>query len=794
LEKPKAFPWALVDDDWYDWGRGKKKHSKDKRKAQGSHAETNEPKEDISGTRKTVSFRGSNNRRQLPPVPHELRDGPARYLSARSTHSIATYSGFNQSIHDRTDEASDDDCSQNSDRSLSDSRMKGMDDNSARPPVPSEQQRQRPNELNSSSFVSPLNDRRSSYAGLPMSSDMNTFNPFYAMMPYQPSGLYPPIPGHHLYPPPFYSPGSALSRVPERGDDRIAPLEAQLRAMHQQIAHQEITRAKEKAEEERRRELEEQARAKEKAEEKRSRELEEEARANAKEEEEQAKRRFVNLERLERFIEKQNEKALQLETRAQNAEATADKAARQLAEVKRTAQHSASEQQQALKLAQETAERATRIATEAEQVASKKQSDAMKFVQKEVETAAKLRTECEERAAKLRTEHEERAAKLRTEHEERAAKLRIEYEERLKAEIDAKEKAETAQKEAERKVQELRATQQQNVPAWTHTHFAPTREIYVEEDLSSVASSQDSSSTITDTVTQATESTPRTRSGIVRVNQEDLDSDPSQMIIFPSRMGWKEHEYKVLTKSMLRFGFRPLVEEGAETPCVPSQFYERPGSGGCGLRGTALWHPPGPSLASDLYTSFLKSGWKPSYVRSNGKHHPLLRICDLELTGHVKEYGETWFLGRQPVHVILFTINYIPQAMIDDPSHLDHQYAEEGKLYISKEWVEKDALDEIGYKYTILPDWRVSLDPKLTHADIETAVARSFLLRETRLRKRYRDFTPSGNSSNRRIEDLGSELGDARSSSGSLLSVNKPSRFRSFMSRSNSRASGASQV
>jgi len=131
--------------------------------------------------------------------------------------------------------------------------------------------------------------------------------------------------------------------------------------------------------------------------------------------------------------------------------------------------------------------------------------------------------------------------------------------------------------------------------------------------------------------------------------------------------------------------------------------------------------------------------------------------------------------------------------MIDDPSQLDQQHAEEGKLYISKEWVEKDALDEIGYRYTFLPDWRVSLDPKLTHADIETAVARSFLLRETRLRKRYREFTPSRNSSIGRIDDLGSSSSSARSSSASLLSVNKPSRFRFFMSRSNSRVGGASQ-
>lgn len=127
--------------------------------------------------------------------------------------------------------------------------------------------------------------------------------------------------------------------------------------------------------------------------------------------------------------------------------------------------------------------------------------------------------------------------------------------------------------------------------------------------------------------------------------------------------------------------------------------------------------------------------------------------------------------------------------MIDDPSQLDHQYAEEGKLYISKEYVEKDVLDEIGYQYTMLPDWRVSLDPKLTHADIETIVARSFLLRETRLRKQYRDSSLLSNSSIRKLEDLGSSSGSARSSSTSLSFASKTSRLRALINRSSSRTS-----
>ena len=117
---------------------------------------------------------------------------------------------------------------------------------------------------------------------------------------------------------------------------------------------------------------------------------------------------------------------------------------------------------------------------------------------------------------------------------------------------------------------------------------------------------------------------------------------------------------------------------------------------------------------------------------------------------------------------------------------------EEGKLYISREWVEVEALDELGYKHRVMSDWRVSLDPTLTHADIETAVARSFLLKESRLRKKYRNFALAPSPQNRRIHELGSEFGDGKTFVGSTSSVNKMSRLRSFMSRSNSRSTVSS--
>lgn len=138
------------------------------------------------------------------------------------------------------------------------------------------------------------------------------------------------------------------------------------------------------------------------------------------------------------------------------------------------------------------------------------------------------------------------------------------------------------------------------------------------------------------------------------------------------------------------------------------------------------------------------------------------------------------------------TIDYIPQASTDSAARDDHRYMGEGKLYISKEWVETDTLDELGYKHRVLSDWRVSLDPALTHADIETAVARSFLLRESRLRKKYRNFAAVSPSPAPRIHEVSSEFGDSKEFGASTSSVNKVSRWRSFIARSNSRSTGSS--
>ncbi|KAF2431462.1 hypothetical protein EJ08DRAFT_189211 [Tothia fuscella] len=189
----------------------------------------------------------------------------------------------------------------------------------------------------------------------------------------------------------------------------------------------------------------------------------------------------------------------------------------------------------------------------------------------------------------------------------------IEYANKRKAENEAKTMAEIARNAAEEKVRKLgKPRAQASTPsAWSQGQYAYSMypKANVDPEISSISSSEDSRSTDTETATQTSGTTePWPSSGTqslhrVRVQQDDLDSDPSHRVIFPMRTGWKEHETKAMTKTMSRFGFQPLFEE-VEAPCIPSQFYEIPGSGGCNLRGTALWQPPGPTLASELTPLF----------------------------------------------------------------------------------------------------------------------------------------------------------------------------------------------
>jgi hypothetical protein len=428
------------------------------------------------------------------------------------------------------------------------------------------------------------------------SNSIYQFDPDWAMMPYHPYGSYPSRQGPYQYPPEYYHQSKKTSlRLPTTpSEDHIAPLREQIAALQVQMKQQELARTKEREEELRMREIDLQANLK------------------AQDNDAEQERRNRKVEVIERLVlEEQKAKAFladqeaEARSRALLAEDAARKAKVELEELTNTAKKEADDQRRAVDVAEEKTRQAIR-----------EQERLVKLVQEEAEKVKNSLVRDYE--ARLRAETN---AKCKAEAAQSEAEVA-----RNQAEV-ARNQAETAREDAERKAYQLRTAQAEPMPTSSQIRYAsmmnPTYNLGAQS--SSAATSESGSSDEASEMTETTQTTPRSRSGIVEVNQADLDADPSQRIIFPRRVGWKEHEFKILTKSMSRFGFWPLQEKDAEVPCVPSQFYEMPGSGGCGLRGTALWHPPGPTLASDLYTSLLKTGWKPTYVRCNGKY--LFRSC-----------------------------------------------------------------------------------------------------------------------------------------------------------------------
>jgi hypothetical protein len=308
-------------------------------------------------------------------------------------------------------------------------------------------------------------------------------------------------------------------------------------------------------------------------------------------------KRCRNIEQIERLILKQNEKSLVMEQKAlaqaHAAELAAQTANKELMELQRRMEELNSNQHDAL------------------------------------ESARKSATESAERAAKAEKEVEEHKHALHSAREaaKNQARLIAEYTEKLEHESNAKIAAELAQRSAEDEARNLQIqkSRSERLAAMREaqgTYLPQTRDDTASETTSMRSGSTDESrSTVTGTDITMSNMWRRSSSQSlhqVRIQQEDLASDPSHKIIFPMRSGWKEHETKAMTKSMARFGYQPLIEE-VESPYIPTQSYELPGSGGCILRGTALWQPPGPVLASELYNSLLRSKWKPTYVRSNGK-------------------------------------------------------------------------------------------------------------------------------------------------------------------------------
>ena len=421
--------------------------------------------------------------------------------------------------------------------------------------------------------------RRPSYARSEWADD-TYWDPYYAMMRYQPSGNYPPPSSYYGYPPTTHITESMSQHSTPAVNTEIAGLKEQVR-LQAEILRQQAAAQSEEQEDARRQKLGEE---KKHEEEKRQREL----------------------KQIELLLEEQQRKSELIEQNANDRVSAAYEAAsdanRKFERLQQETEDALAEQERTI------ADAKSRIATSNEQ-------------------ASKARHEAE--VHKLALE------KARREAEIEKAGLLADWSEKLKAETDAKVAAEMARSSAEQKVREAQRSQYEGyatsqaanyrIPWWQAAQPS-------DQELEPVLSEDSDSDTEPETTMSGLKPFPDDTSlRRIRVRQQDLDSSPFHKIIFPLRPGWKEHEAKGITKSLARFGYQPIFEEG-EAPCVPSQFYEMPGAGGCSLRGTALWQPPGPNLASELYTSFLKCGWKPSYVRMNGKSFDALKMANNILT------------------------------------------------------------------------------------------------------------------------------------------------------------------
>ena len=74
----------------------------------------------------------------------------------------------------------------------------------------------------------------------------------------------------------------------------------------------------------------------------------------------------------------------------------------------------------------------------------------------------------------------------------------------------------------------------------------------------------------------------------------------------------------------------------------------------------------------------------------------------------VTEFGQTYFLGDQPVHVHFFRPNYRPRfAASDVPCQVEH-------VVIGKDLVEKYALQELGFQYHLDDTGAYILDCQLS--------------------------------------------------------------------------------
>ncbi|KAL5413428.1 hypothetical protein PMIN04_009447 [Paraphaeosphaeria minitans] len=233
---------------------------------------------------------------------------------------------------------------------------------------------------------------------------------------------------------------------------------------------------------------------------------------------------------------------------------------------------------------------------------------------------------------------------------------------------------------------------------------------------------------------------PRIRRFTAASDATSSAEETSNIIVFPPRAGWNDMGHNQLGNYLSMSGFTPYFEEREPSSLDPTGRREKIGTGGNVLRGTLFWQPPASTAEADLYKSLRSSGWRPTYVRTTVS-------------------GQTWFFGAQPVHAQFFSDMYKPQVGAYRVSHARPD-TEKESLIISKELVEIEELEFLGHIYREI-EGKIFLDPTLTSEDIDHIVARSFLAREGKYRKRFRNTQLRASQTKVDITELASDVGDS---------------------------------
>jgi hypothetical protein len=171
-----------------------------------------------------------------------------------------------------------------------------------------------------------------------------------------------------------------------------------------------------------------------------------------------------------------------------------------------------------------------------------------------------------------------------------------------------------------------------------------------------------------------------------------------EVIMFSDGPGWDDEEKTELGQSLGRFGFKPYFAQSVpDMTFQHDHIQQRLGSSGCQTTAAVFTKPTRSPTVSELYRSLKVCGWRPLYARATS-------------------FGQTWFLGCQPIHINMFEPgSYVPQmgpsrnreSRSQSPPNDEH-------LMIGKEWIDDEALKMSGFQYQIHKSGHVLLSPELT--------------------------------------------------------------------------------